>query len=245
VARTLIVGDIHGCTEEFDELLLALAYQPGRDRLVLVGDLVARGPDSRGVIDRAMEYHAESVRGNHDERVLQWWRAQRRHGRKEADRTVKLGEQHRQVVEALDRTHFDWLEACPLVLSLPEHGAVVVHAGVDPALGPYESPPKTLLTVRSIDASGHVTHKLQGVPWASRWRGPEHLVFGHDARRGLQLAPKATGIDTGCVYGRDLSALVLEAGQRIPDDPRHRHLLITRVPAHTTYCQPNAGESTE
>ncbi|HEX8909086.1 MAG TPA: metallophosphoesterase, partial [Anaeromyxobacteraceae bacterium] len=59
--RTIVVGDVHGCLEELDELLRLVELRPGFDRLVFVGDLLDRGPDSLGVVRRARELRARSV----------------------------------------------------------------------------------------------------------------------------------------------------------------------------------------
>jgi predicted phosphodiesterase len=69
--RTLIIGDVHGCARELEDLLDACAFGSG-DRLLFVGDLVAKGPDSRGVLELYRRLGAMSVRGNHDQAVLRW-----------------------------------------------------------------------------------------------------------------------------------------------------------------------------
>jgi hypothetical protein len=74
MGRTLIVGDVHGCAGELGSLLEALA--PGADDQVLfVGDLVARGPDSRGVLALYRAVRGRSVLGNHEARLIEARRA--------------------------------------------------------------------------------------------------------------------------------------------------------------------------
>ena len=245
MGRTIVVGDIHGCALEFDDLLRSVGFAQGVDRVVLVGDLVARGPDSAGVVELARSCGAWAVRGNHDEKVLSWWRHAQEHGKRSADRKVKLSERHRAVAQALTERQFGFLAALPLMISLPEHEMLVVHAGVDPSKAPSACDEETLLTVRSIDDDGKASRKLTGTPWAQRWKGPAQIVFGHDARRNLQLEDFATGLDTGCCYGRQLTALVLSEAEVIPRDRTERAKLLRQVAARQVWCPMGSGDGPE
>jgi predicted phosphodiesterase len=245
MARTILVGDVHGCADEFGDLLDRVGYAQGVDALVLVGDLVARGPDSGRAVARAMEAGARAVRGNHDEKVLTWWRLARIRGPAVADAMVRLGEKHRRAVAQLADEHFAYLEAQPLTLALPEHDVLVVHAGLDPATPLEAQDPHLLMNIRSLDDEGRGTRQLTSRPWARAWTGPIHVVFGHDARRGLQFEPFATGLDSGCCYGRALTALVLDAGEPVPADVEARRRSLVSVPARAVHCPMGDGSGPE
>lgn len=68
--RLVIVGDVHGQKSSLQELLDKIHFDKAQDHLVLVGDLINKGPDSAGVVDLAIELGAHAVRGNHEDRVL-------------------------------------------------------------------------------------------------------------------------------------------------------------------------------
>jgi hypothetical protein len=201
--RTIVVGDVHGCVDELRDLMRTVGYSPG-DRLVMVGDLVAKGPDSHGVLQLLREEGALAVLGNHDAHAL----AAR--DRKEED----LKPERRQVLDTLEAKDWAYLEGLPLFVRLgPERegepDTVVVHGGVVPGVPIEQQEREHLLTLRSIRADGKPSKKIEGKPWAAVWKGPERVVFGHDAVRGLQQERMATGLDTGCVYGGKLTALLL------------------------------------
>ncbi len=195
----MIVGDAHGCAFEVEALLDRIHFGSG-DRLVLVGDLVARGPDSLGVLDLARRTGAVIVRGNHEQKLLDWY----------ADEEITLGRVHSDLARALRPVDWTLLATSPLYLDLPEHGLVVVHAGVEPGVPLDQQHRHTLLTIRTI--KGSQGQRL----WGEVYAGPPHVVFGHNALPGLQLHPWATGLDTGCVYGGRLTAMVLNANEKVP-----------------------------
>src|SRR5438552_2824746 len=72
--RILAVGDIHGCSWAFDNLLAMIDPRPD-DRIITLGDYVDRGPDSRGVLDRLLRLRAThdliALRGNHEQMMLE------------------------------------------------------------------------------------------------------------------------------------------------------------------------------
>jgi len=217
MGRTLVVGDVHGCREELELLLRLAAPGPG-DRLVLAGDLTAKGPDSQGVVQLARERGALAVLGNHDAHVLDilGGRSSKAH--------------HAQVARSLTAPDVAYLQALPLWLELEGLEALVVHAGLLPGVALARQPRHLLLNLRSFDEQGEPSTRVEGgVPWASRWPGPRRVLFGHDALRGLQRHPHALGLDTGCVYGGALSAVWL------PEDR------LVQVRARKVWRAPDGG----
>ncbi|MGA2447486.1 MAG: metallophosphoesterase family protein [Polyangiaceae bacterium] len=203
--RTVIVGDLHGCAAELEDLLSNVGFQPRADRLVLVGDVVARGPDSHRAVALARRLGATWIRGNHEQKLI----AAHRRGK-------SLGPDHRKFARELSPDDWQLIESTPLWLDLPDHGVRVVHAGVVPGLAFTRTPPDAIMRVRTCPKPGHWSRASDGGPlWGSRYVGPPHIVFGHNARPEPQVWPWATGIDTGCVYGGRLTAVVLAEGETI------------------------------
>jgi hypothetical protein len=228
MGRTVIIGDVHGCRREVEDLLGAVRFSAANDHLVLVGDLVVRGPDARGTLALVRALGGRSVRGNHEQRLLD--------GRAGA----RIGTQHQRVAAELGEEDWRSIEAMPLWLDLPEHGVRVAHAGVVPGMAVESMPPEALLTIRTIDGRHRWSDKRDtGVVWGTKYTGPPHVVFGHNAGSEPQLHPWATGLDTGCVYGGRLTALVLDEAEPVPRGESVRSKLVS-VPAERSYFEGEA-----
>jgi hypothetical protein len=236
--RTIIVGDVHGCAGELEQLLDAVAFTSG-DRLVFVGDLVARGPDSLGVLDIARRTGAIVVRGNHEQKLLDWLEGRERWIRGEATAKAPIGKMHRDLGHALRPVDWSLLKSSRIWVDLPEHALRIVHAGIDPAVPFKRQKPDTMLRIRTvIAADGNGKRGQRYELWGLHYAGPPHIVFGHNAAPGLQLHPWATGLDTGCVYGGRLTAMVLSANQKVPRTIATRKELLVSQPARRVWFAP-------
>lgn len=98
----------------------------------------------------------------------------------------------------------------------------VVHAGLVPGVSLQRQDPISVMHMRTLDLNSHVPSPVNdGMPWNKIWNKFQTLlpkderstvIYGHDSARGLQLAKYSKGLDTGCVKGGKLTALVLTSG---------------------------------
>jgi serine/threonine protein phosphatase 1 len=179
--RVFVVGDVHGCRNALERLFSTVRVTAD-DLVVFVGDLVRKGPDSAGVLEflRSRD-NCVSVRGNNEEKLL----------RGEA------------ALPDLDEDDLSWLRSLPVAVSFER--TLVVHGGVDPRRPLADHDVDDLQTTRSLARGGG----YDGPFWFERYRGPPRVCFGHTVLETPVDREWAVGLDTGCVYGGDLTALEL------------------------------------
>jgi bis(5'-nucleosyl)-tetraphosphatase (symmetrical) len=187
-----IVGDVQGCNMELHDLLGAAGFDESQHQLAFVGDLINRGPDSRGVLELARARQALVVVGNHEDALLDEY-----HG-ETIDRV------RQQLGGELERW-IAWIRDWPTFLRLDDGkaGLVLVHAGIAPGKRPEQCTRGELTRIRNV----------AGKPWFESWRGPETVVFGHWAKLGKVDRPLVKGLDTGCVYGGRLTGIFWPSGK--------------------------------
>jgi predicted phosphodiesterase len=241
--RTIVIGDVHGCLAELDELLKVVEYKADDDRLVFVGDLVDRGPDSVGVVRRVRELNAEVVMGNHDEKHLRWkrWEDKVASGAERKNPMKAFDEDKLSTQAGLNDEDFAWIARMPKSLRLGNlcgREYAVVHGGCE-ANRPFNKQGKQVLRVRycnvetgCFNGSDYPGHQPAGTRyWSELWKGPESIIYGHavwdEVRTDHYDGYACWGIDTGCVFGGSLTALLLHPG--VP------HLTTAKVDAKEVY----------
>jgi len=237
-----VIGDVHGCREELEELLVRLGYAITYDslgravdashsegrRAVFVGDLVDRGPDSPGVLRLVMGMvagtNALCVSGNHEAKLV------RALGRKDVKATHGLQETLDQL--ALEDQDFvvsarEFCDALVAHYVLDDGRLVVAHAGLKEKYHGRASG-----RVRSFalygDTSGETDQFGLPVryPWADDYRGAATVLYGHTPVPEPEWVNNTMCLDTGCVFGGSLTAL------------RYPEREVVSVSAHKTYYEP-------
>lgn len=186
-----VVGDVHGCRRSLERLLDVLS--PDREDLVVfVGDLVRKGPDSKGVLDLVRSRpNLQAVRGNNEQ---------------------KLVDGHKSV-DSLNDEDTAYLDSLPVVLSWDD--TLVVHGGVDHRKPLAEHSVAELTTLRSMAPGGGYERPY----WFEERHERPRVFFGHTVLSEPFESEFAVGLDTGCVYGGALTAYDYRAEETLSVEP--------------------------
>ncbi len=239
-----IIGDVHGCAAELEELLTALGYAvawgemlgertvavtppPGR-KAIFLGDLVDRGPNAPDCLRIAMSMAAAGtgycIQGNHERKFGRWL----------SGRKVTIAHGLQQTIDQYELADRGFKEAVgPFVDDLRSHlwldggRLAVAHAGLKAEMIGRGSG-----AVREFALYGETTGEIDafGLPvradWAANYRGETTVVYGHTPVLEAQWVNNTLCIDTGCVFGGKLTAL------RWPERE------LVEAPAHQVWCEP-------
>jgi serine/threonine protein phosphatase 1 len=222
--RVYAVGDVHGCATQFAALVDAIeaddtAREPARTTIVLLGDLIDRGPDSAEVVRLARELAGRRtvrhIAGNHEEMFLDSFdnadvlRHFLRYGGRETLLSYPIEEQEyrdadlagtqalmKRAIPSEDR---DYLAAAEDYVAIGDY--LFVHAGLRPDVPIAEQKARDLRWIREPFLSHRGAHA--GI-----------VVHGHTICDAVEILPNRIGLDTGAYGGGPLTALGLEGTQR-------------------------------
>jgi hypothetical protein len=211
--RTIFIGDIHGCAHEF-RLLLEKVAPSFDDRIVLMGDLVNKGPDPEGVFDIYRSLDCVCLLGNHEADHLHW---------RDDNWTPKPDSRETRRLMSPDGYAAFLALAERMPLMYEDEFAIAVHGGLLEGIALHEQPREVLI--------GETTLPLS---WKDHLALDRPLVVGHKRYSRVESEPyiiesRFYGIDTACVYGGCLTALILPEGR------------VVRVPATRVYAEVHAG----
>jgi diadenosine tetraphosphatase ApaH/serine/threonine PP2A family protein phosphatase len=246
-----IIGDVHGCAGELEDLLALLGYHvewgpgehvrsswgpheynvrvtpPGGRRAVFVGDLVDRGPRTPDTLRIVMSMCAAGtalcVMGNHDHKFRRWI-----DGREVtvshglAESAAQMGYEPRNFRTAA-RT---FLANLPFYLQLDNYNLLVVHAGIEAwMIGKTSAKITAFCMYGDVSGPRDANGLSQRYNWASGYGLPATVVYGHTPVREPARVNNTVCIDTGCVFGGSLTAM------RWPEQT------FVSIPARRTYAQ--------
>lgn len=258
MSRKIYVGDIHGCLDEFRDLVNLVGPVEG-DEVICLGDFLDKGPNGPGCVRFARESGFSAVIGNHEEKHIRLWNHRQRR-REDPRYIIPMGVSGALRLEnqGLDPEDVAWLDSLPYTHTT-EVGSglpwVAVHGGFMPGRSPEEQAQSKddrgkIIRLRWLDSTGkHIPVSYEEnwqVPsyahhWADIWDQPFNVVNGHEAHslstpQVVQSPGGGTvvGLDTGCVHGGHLTALILDVGAGSYD--------FLRVKARRVYSKPTLGD---
>jgi diadenosine tetraphosphatase ApaH/serine/threonine PP2A family protein phosphatase len=225
-----VIGDIHGCFSELLDLFHKLGYEQKNDAFyhpdgripVFAGDITDRGPNSLDVIQLVYKMvieqkFAKYVPGNHCNKLYRYFlgnNVQLKHGLETTVAEYKaLSQREQKIVKKKFMTLY---EKAPLYLQIPEAEAVIAHAGIkEELIGLNNKRVKSFVLYGDTTGAVYPDGRPIRRDWAQHYEGDQWIVYGHTPVLQPRFVNKTVNIDTGCVFGNQLTAFRLPEEQTI------------------------------
>ena len=204
--NTFVIGDIHGCNFELQSLLDKVGLSSG-DKIIAVGDIVDRGPETPEVLGFFQNTsHAQALMGNHERKHVRGNRGEIQLAVSQLISRIQLADTYPNAVT--------WMSSLPLFLDLPE--AIIVHGFLEPGIPLSEQNPSIICGTMGGE---RILRDHYERPWYELYAGDRPVIVGHlnytDSDQPLIYQDKVFGLDTSCVMGKALTGLLLPSFQII------------------------------
>jgi predicted phosphodiesterase len=201
--RLAVVGDVHGHAEELAEMLRKIeAHQV--DQIVLLGDLVDRGPDPLLCLDIAQKWAFKArcgrersldvLSGNHEDNYARAWMGLPKPG----TTNVKCYPSDLALYRALTRTDLHWMSTLPHAIKVEQLDLLLVHGGILPEMEELSEVDERVMRVRYLDDRGAAVPGFLPTKrfWADEYDGRfGNVVFGHESFSAPKVFKHAIGLD--------------------------------------------------
>lgn len=219
--RLAAIGDVHGCAEEF-EILLKELQKENLDYIVQVGDLIHKGPYSSEAVRLSQEYVDIQIAGNHEHKHLRWIK----HQIEGTQHMMRNVENYEDVNLTDSQVEYLYSAVCASTIK----NISFVHGGLQSNITQETFNKIRAQNLKTINKKHdisflfrrfedencnavHLDHQSESdVYWANKYQGQVgYVFFGHQVFPQPTLFPHAMGIDTGCVYGQQLTAVIFDS----------------------------------
>lgn len=222
--RVYAIGDVHGCLDQLNRLLDRIAgdlhKRASKAHLIFLGDLIDRGPDSAGVVNRLLSGSLPGDRqtflsGNHEEVLLDCYdgnletcgpwlqfgglQTLESYGLSRTEIFERAGQLSEALREVIPADHISFVRSFSNYLEIGDY--LFVHAGIRPNVALDQQSASDLRWIRNDFLDSAVDHGRV-------------VVHGHSIVPEIDVRHNRISVDTGCYRTGQLSALVLEAANK-------------------------------
>lgn len=217
--KIIIVGDIHGCFDDFINLLNKCKYDHSKDIVISTGDLVDRGPKIKETLKWFyITPNAYSVVGNHDNKAMRYW----------AGNNVKINNGLSKTIEQIGNDQSvkakklsQWINSWPHIIRVKNIKTMtrtnmplyIVHAGIDGRKSIYEQTIETCLYARYLDGE-NFSDKQNGIQWWKTLSEQYRIASGHIMTNNARPCCSAYCLDGGAYRSETMRALVIENSEK-------------------------------